>query len=183
MKFTPQRIATNHESESGFNNALRHKLKVLKNLESFALQYIEIEDSLQWKKNPFTYFLLQLDNLRIKNNLPHYWKENQLLEYFDISLTSFKINCKIYNDIRILFNEQGEAIKPSFEIYTTNEKQNRILEDIKTICSILNEFNTNHNLNTTFNTNQLGKSISEFTRDYNGILIPNSNRILQINEQ
>jgi len=181
MKFTPQLIATNHESEAGFNNALRHKLKVLKNLESFALQYIQIEDSLQFKKNPLVYFLSQLDNLRIKNNLPHYWRENQLLEYFDISLTSFKITCKTYQDIRILFDESGKSVKPSFEIYTTNEKQNRILEDIKTICSILNEFNTKHNLDLTFNTNQLGKSISEFTTSYNGIIIPNSNRIL--NEQ
>jgi hypothetical protein len=179
-KFTPQLIATNHESESGFDNAARHKLKVLKNLESFALQYIEIEDTLKWKKNPMTYFISQLDNLRIKNNLPHYWSQLQLTEYLNIDLTFFKINCKIYQDIRIPFDAKGEIIKPSFEIYTTNERQNRILEDIKTICSILNEFPTKHNLDVTFYPRQLGKNISEFTTDYNGAFIPNQSRILQI---
>ena len=177
MKFTPQLITTDFQSEGFFTNKAKHKLKILARLEKFAVQYITIEDNLEFKKNPLTYFLLQLDKERIKNNLPHYWKEYQLLEYFNINLTSFKIAYKDYQDIRMQFDKNGEIIVPSFDVYTTNEKQNSVLEDIKLICNVLNEFNKNNQTDITFNTNYLRQALSELTTDWNGIIIPNSNRI------
>lgn len=181
--FIPQLITTDFQSEGFFKNKAKHKLNILARLEKFAVQYVKIEDSLQWKKNPLVYFLAQLEQKRIENSLPVWWKEYQLLEYFNINLTSFKISCKEYQDIRMQFDKNGEIIVPSFDVYTTNQKQNSVLEDIRLICNVLNGFNKTNQTDITFNVLQLGTSLNQLTTHWNGIIIPNSHRILQINER